>query len=440
METTTRMPIMGITKQPTPIKVKYCLYARKSTESEERQVLSIDSQIKEMLQLAERENLEIVCMKRESHSAKETGQRPVFNEIISEIKEGKFNGILTWAPDRISRNAGDLGQVVDLMDANLLQDIRTFGQRFMNSPNDKFMLMILCGQAKLENDNRGINVKRGLRTRVEMGLWPGMAPVGYLNQKLMDKKCQIIQDPERASMIKKIFEKMAYEKWSGRKIYHWLKFELNFKTIGEHNLPPGSIFRIIENPIYYGQFEYPKKSGNWYQGKHEPIITKELFEKANQQLKRDVIVRESHEFAFTKLMVCGLCGSGISAEEKYKKLKNGTVAKYIYYGCGRSKDRHCKSQYLREEELIEQLIKLIDKIDMNDVGIQMKFEEELKRHNKFNKGVLGVSKQEIKHQEIDLKTYAQYILRDGTNEEKRELMGCFKSRIKVTKGLVIIEF
>lgn len=433
------MPTRGITKQITPIRVKYCLYARRSSEAEERQVLSIDSQIKEMLQLAERENLEIVCMKRESHSAKETGQRPVFNEIISEIKEGKFNGILTWAPDRISRNAGDLGQVVDLMDANLLQDIRTFGQRFMNSPNDKFMLMILCGQAKLENDNRGINVKRGLRTRVEMGLWPGVAPIGYLNQKRMDKKCQIIIDPDRAPIIKKIFEKMAYEKWSGRKIYHWLRFELNFKTPSNHDLAPGSIFRIIQNPIYYGQFEYPRKSDNWYQGKHEPIVAKELFEKANQQLKRDVIVRESHEFAFTKLMVCGLCGSGISAEEKYKKLKNGTVAKYIYYGCGRSKDRHCKNQYLREEELIEQLIKLIDKIDMNDVGLKIKFEEELRRINSFNKGVLEINNPSKKHKEINLKTYAKYVLRSGSNEEKRELMGCFKSKITIAKQIILLK-
>ncbi len=175
--------------------VKYCLYARKSTESEERQVLSIDSQIKEMLLLAEKENLNVVEMKRESHSAKETGQRPVFNEIIDEIRQGKFNGILTWAPDRISRNAGDLGKIVDLMDAGQLSEIRTYGQRFTNSPSEKFLLMILGSQAKLENDNRGVNVKRGLRARVEMGFWPTMAPLGYLNQRLMDKKCQLIVDP-----------------------------------------------------------------------------------------------------------------------------------------------------------------------------------------------------------------------------------------------------
>ena len=134
MEQTTQ-----IKSRPAPViapHIKYCLYARKSTESEERQILSIDSQIKEMLLLAEREGLEIVEVKRESHSAKETGQRPVFNEIIEEIKQNRFNGILTWAPDRISRNAGDLGKIVDLMDSGKLIEIRTYGQKFSNNPNE----------------------------------------------------------------------------------------------------------------------------------------------------------------------------------------------------------------------------------------------------------------------------------------------------------------
>ncbi len=421
------------------MKVTYVLYARKSSESEERQVLSIDSQVKEMLELAEKEGLQIVAMKRESHSAKETGQRPVFNEIVEEINEGRYNGILTWAPDRISRNAGDLGKIVDLMDAGKLHDIRTYGQRFTNSPSEKFLLMILGSQAKLENDNRGVNVKRGLRTRVEMGLWPGVAPCGYLNQGLIDKKCQIIVDPLRAPVVKNMYEKVAYEKWSGRKVYNWLKHELNFMTVGNHNLTLSGIYRTLQNPIYYGTFEYPKESGNWYQGKHEPIITKELFDKVQEQLKRDNIQRTSHEFAFTKLMVCGLCVSMISAEEKYKQLKNGTTKKYIYYGCGRSKDRNCKNTYLREEELIEQMINMLDRIDLNQTGVQMKFEEELKRFNKFQKGVLGLSKDKAVHEDVELKTYAKYILKEGTNEEKRELMGCFRSKIKVTRGVLAVD-
>jgi DNA invertase Pin-like site-specific DNA recombinase len=426
---TAQMPMGATGKITAPVKVKYCLYARKSTESEERQVLSIDSQIKEMLQLAERENLEVVTMKRESHSAKETGQRPIFNEIIEELKQGKFNGILTWAPDRISRNAGDLGKIVDLMDSGALLDIRTFGQRFGNNPNEKFLLMILGSQAKLENDNRGINVKRGLRTRVEMGLWPGMAPLGYLNQKMMDKKCQIIIDPLRAPIIKKIFEKVAFEHYSGRKIYNWLKFELNFYTRGNKPLTLSGVYRILDNSFYYGVFEHPKESGNWYTGKHEPIITQDLFEKAKVQLKRDQIVRENKEFAFTKLFTCGYCGSGISAEEKWKPLKNGTLAHYIYYGCSRGVDRNCKNKYIREEELITELLKILDKVNINELGMRQKLEDEIARFNIFQRSVLGSTDKVKNREDMDIRNYAKYILKEGSVSEKRELLGNLRSRI-----------
>ena len=421
-----RSPQQPVTTAP----LRYCLYARKSAESEERQVLSIDSQIKEMLQLAEQEGLEIAEIKQESHSAKDTGQRPIFNEIIEEIKRGKFNGILTWAPDRISRNAGDLGRIVDLMDQKLLLEIRTFGQRFTNNPNEKFLLMILGSQAKLENDNRGINVKRGLRTRVEMGLWPGVAPLGYLNQKLMDKKCQIIVDPVRAPVIKKMFERVAYEYYSGRKLYNWLKFELNFYTRGNKSLTLSGIYRILDNPFYYGVFEFPKNSGNLYHGKHQPLINQELFEKAKAQLKRDQIVRENKEFAFTKLFTCGYCRSGISAEEKWKVLKDGTSAHYIYYGCSRAKDKNCKNKYIREEELIEELLKIIDKVNLNELGMKQKLEDEIRRFNKLQKIVNGRTGQAlVEEDDVNIRQYAKYLLKEGSVSDKRELLGNLRSRI-----------
>ncbi|MDD2758150.1 MAG: recombinase family protein [Patescibacteria group bacterium] len=419
---------------------KYCLYARKSTENEERQVLSIDSQIKEMLQLAEKEGLSVTDIKRESHSAKETGQRPIFNELIDDLKLGKFNGILTWAPDRISRNAGDLGKVVDLMDSGVLKEIRTYGQKFSNNPNEKFLLMILGSQAKLENDNRGINVKRGLRTRVEMGLWPGVAPLGYLNQKLMDKKCQIIVDPLRAPTIKKMFEKVAYEHYSGRKIYNWLRHELNFYTRGNKPLTLSGIYRILDNPFYYGVFEHPKASGNWYTGKHEPLINQELFEKAKAQLKRDQIVRENREFAFTKLFTCGYCGSGISAGEKYKQLKDGTHARYIYYGCSRARDRNCKNKYIREEELITELLKILDKVNINELGMRQKLEDEIARFNIFQRSVLGSTDKVKNRDDMDIRNYAKYILKEGSVSEKRELLGNLRSRIVYKdKTLTLLE-
>ena len=131
---------------------------------------------------------------------------------------------------------------------------------------------------------------------------------------------------------------------------------------------------MLDNTFYYGVFERPTGSGNWYQGKHKPIITQELFEKAKAQLKRDNIQRESKEFAFTKLITCGYCGSGISAESKYKQLKDGTTAHYIYYRCSRGKDRFCKNKYIREEELIAELLRIIDKVSINELGMLNKLE------------------------------------------------------------------
>jgi DNA invertase Pin-like site-specific DNA recombinase len=353
----------------------------------------------------------------------------VFKEILEDLRRDRFSGILTWAPDRLSRNAGDLGSVVDLMDQHHLVEIRTYGQQFRNSPNEKFLLMILCSQAKLENDNKSINVKRGLRTRVEMGLWPNPAPTGYVKEKRTDRKCQTLIDPDRAPVIKQMFEKVAYEKWSGRKIYHWLKFDLNFRTLAGHkHLSLGNIYKILENHFYYGVFEYPKKSGNWYTGKHESIITKELFDLVQGQVKSQIIRSESKEFAFTKMMTCGLCGSGITADEKFKKQQNGNVHRYVYYGCTKIRDKECKCGYIEEKDLIIQFEKLLESIDLDEIGVRGQIKVEVERFKRFQQVALG-QKKTITIGDVDIRNYFKFILKHGLDTEKRELLSCLKSKI-----------
>lgn len=432
---------INVAPAPVAISPKYCLYARKSTESDEKQALSIDSQIKEMLQIAQRDGLEVVEIKREAHSAKETACRPVFNEMIRQIKEGRFNGILAWHPDRLSRNAGDLGSIVDLMDQHKIVEVKTYGQRFTNTPSEKFLLMILCSQAKLDNDNKSVNVKRGLRTRIEMGLWPSVAPTGYLNHPDRSMKCHVILDPARAHVIKIMFEKMAYEKWSGRDIYNWLRDDLKFKSRGDKPLTLSNVFVILRNPFYCGLLEYPRKSGKWNLGRHEPIVSQELFKKVQEKL-------DSHkphgpsvkEFAFTRLMKCGLCNSGITAEEKFKNLADGGRNKYVYYGCTQFYDKSCKNKYLREEDLVGQLIGIVDKMDINTIGIKQKLEKEMGRFNHFRNKVLGITEEEqAKQNSLDLRAYAKYLLKEGTIEEKRELMQSFKSKLVLIDKKVVLE-
>lgn len=413
----------------TEEKVRYCLYARKSSEAEERQALSIDSQIKEMLLVAQRDDINVVDIYRESHSAKDCGQRPIYNKLLEEIRAGKYNGILVWHPDRLSRNAGDLGAVVDLLDQKKLVEIRIYSQRFTDNPNEKFLLMILISQAKLENDNKSINVKRGLKTKCEMGLWPSIAPTGYLNSKNVDQKGWVFLDPQRAPVVKEIFQKVANEGYSGRKIYRWLR-EIKFVTKNGKPLTLGNIYVILNNHFYHGTFEYPRGSGRWFQGKHTPIITKELFDSVQQRLQLQRRLKDRNkEFTFTRLMFCGQCGSGITAQEKYKNLKDGTVAKYIYYGCTRARDKDCKEGYVEEKVLISQLAAIIDQIDLDHSGIKKKLATEIERHKKFHLGIMGKVQEEYIAKETDIRNYAKYLLSDGSTFEKRDLLGCLKSRL-----------
>jgi DNA invertase Pin-like site-specific DNA recombinase len=421
------------------VPMRYCLYARKSMESEEAQVLSIDSQIKEMMEIAKKENLEIVELKRESHSAKEAGARPVFNEIVEEIKTGKYNGILTWAPDRISRNAGDLGRIVDLMDQGLLRDIRTYGQRFTNNPNEKFLLMILGSQAKLENDNKRVNVKRGLRARAEMGLFPGMAPCGYLNDKRSDHKCEIIIDPIRGNVMKQMFEKVGNERWSGRRVYGWLKTEMRFTARSGKELSLSNVYNLLRNTIYFGIFEYPKGSGNWYTGKHTPLISRDLFQAVQEKLNEENRPKKKfQDFTFTKLMTCGVCGSGITAQEKQKGLADGGLAFYIYYSCCKSKDRECKNPYIREDRLIEQLLGLLGEVSIDEIGARHLIEREVSRYNKLRMAMQDKS-EKVKADEMDVRKYAKYLLENGSLPEKRELLGHLKGRIILKDRRIALE-
>lgn len=418
--------------------IEYCLYARKSTEDDERQAMSIDSQIKEMTDLAIRDNLFIKEVRTEKHSAKASGNRPVFAKLLEDIRRGEFTGLLTWSPDRLSRNAGDLGILVDMMDQEKLHQIRTFSQSFSNNPNEKFLLMILCSQAKLENDNRGINVKRGMRARCSMGWRPTAPPVGYLSQKDITNPQLIITDPERAFVVKQIFERVANQGQSGRTVKIWLD-RIAFRTRNDKKLALSNIYNILKNSFYYGKFEYPIKSGNWYEGKHEPLITKELFDKAQLQIKVPPKEWRRQLFPFKKIFICGGCGGGITAEIKLKKLKLGGYTKHIYYHCARSVDYECDEPYLTEEELIRQLIFNIDHITFNLSGMTRKIQEDIERYHRLKSEVLNQeyltgNLQELtpradneERQEM-MKNYLKHILTIGTSEERQEILAFIKTK------------
>jgi DNA invertase Pin-like site-specific DNA recombinase len=426
-----------------PQSLLYCLYARKSSEQSEKQALSIDSQISEMQAIADRDGLVIAEIHRESHSAKESNQRPVYNQMIQELCSGKFNAILTWAPDRLSRNAGDLGSIVDLMDQGKLIEIRTQGQRFTNHPNEKFLLMILCSQAKLENDNKSVNVKRGLKAKVEMGYRPNMSPLGYLHDKFAEKGARrIFIDPERGPIIKEAFHKVAYECWTGRDLKRWLDDDKGFRTRKGKKITLSMIYRMMGNHFYTGRYEFPTGSGTWFEGKHEALITKEIFDRVQETMKGNAERTHpgSKEFAFTKMFKCGSCGSTLTADEKIKRLKDGTIRRYVYYGCGKKWITGCKEPWIREEDLLDQLYGMVDKIDIHELDAVSRIKEEIARVEKMIKSFGGHAEKLLETiPKIDARACAKYILKEGTREEKRQLLGNIKCDLLMKNRILVVQ-
>lgn len=415
--------------------LKYCLYARKSSESEERQAMSIDSQLSEMKALAERDGLNIVCELQESHSAKDSGQRPVYNRLIKDLQNSQYDAVLTWAPDRLSRNAGDLGAIVDLMDQGKLLHIKTYSQTFTNNPNEKFLLMILCSQAKLENDNKSINVKRGIKAKCEMGWRPGVAPLGYINRSFGGIS-DIIPDPDRAEIITEMFRK-ASQGWSGRRLKSWLDTK-DITTRNGKPIPLSSILNMLLNPFYYGEFQYPERPGAiWYKGAHKPLVSKELWSEVQQSRGDNKGIWGSKQFAFRGLISCGKCGASFTAQEKFKKLKNGEYNRHVYYSCTRRINPNCTEKYVNENTL-RQLLKDFIENEHESVMITDKLKAKADKHRQVAKSLL-------EHYQISQTLadpfieYSRYILDKGTEAEREAYANGFTTKLKIEDGILAIK-
>ncbi len=319
--------------------MKFFLYARKSADSEERQMLSIEAQLAEVRALAEKDHLNVVAEFTESMTAKMPGRR-IFNQMIARIEKGEAQGIISWHPDRLARNSIDGGRIVYLLDTGKLLSLKFPTFWFENTPQGKFMMSLAFGQSKLYVDSLSENVKRGIRQKLRRGEWPGWAPIGYLNDKLSRK---IVVDPTEGPRVRRIFEIYA----SGRARLNDLKDqarEWGMKSRTKKPLHRSHIHNLLSNAFYSGLL---KHAGETYQGTHEPLISKELFDQVQailHQRGRTHITRK-HHFPFLGLAKCVTCDGAITAERQKG---------HQYYRCSKKRGK-CPEPYTREESLAAQI-------------------------------------------------------------------------------------
>jgi site-specific DNA recombinase len=330
---------------------KYYLYARKSTDDEDKQILSIESQINELREYGKRENLSIVDEYVETKTAKEPG-RPIFSLMIQQIEAGIVDGILAWHPDRLARNSMDGGKIIYLVDKGMISDLRFPTYRFDATAQGKFMLSIAFGQSKYYIDSLSENVKRGLRQKLRRGEWPGYAPIGYLNNY---KNHTLYSDPEKSVYLKKIFEIYSAGNHSIASLEKQMT-DLGFTSRAGKPVRKTELARILRNPIYYGVFRY---KGELHEASHPPLISKKLFARVQDvlEMKSKMVKQGVIKHAFAGLMKCSSCGCSITAE-----IQKG----HTYYRCTKKRGPCDSKKFLREEALLSQIDKAILKVHIDD--------------------------------------------------------------------------
>ena len=333
--------------------INYFLYARKSTDVEDKQVRSIEDQLAVLRALAKEEGLTIGDTFIEKQSAKLPG-RPVFNEMLARIEKGEAQGIVCWKLDRLARNPVDGGQISWFIQRGIIQHIQTHDRSYR--PTDNILMMsVEFGMANQFIIDLSANTKRGLHEKVKRGEYPSLAPIGYFNDRINKT---VVVDKKTAKVVRAAFE--LYAKGDAR-LEDVATFFSKQGVMADSGkvITRNRVTYILSNPFYIGLFRY---AGELHEGKHQPIVPKKLFDRAQEVLKKRGWQngKENNPRPLCGLLRCAECGCAITGEAKVKRQKNGNIHHYTYYHCTKKKGP-CSQPCVREEALAGQFSDILKK-------------------------------------------------------------------------------
>ena len=399
---------------------KAVLYARVSSTRQRNEGWSIPAQIKFLHEYAQKNNIEIVKEFVEAKTAKKAG-REQFSEMLSYLLEHEDERvILVEKVDRLYRNLFDYGTVDNIKGL----EVHFVKENEILSENSRSVIKFINGirvlMAKQYVENLSEESAKGLKERIEQGyaLYP---PMGYMYGDDGKNKHAIIKDPERYEYAIKVFNMFVYDNLSTYSISDTLYNEgLRNKHGGKYSAT--TIQRILKNPMYVGDYIYQGKL--YPNGKHEPLISRELFKLAQDKINNanDTTRQHDIEFPYINMFKCGVCGCSYTAERKVKP----SGKEYIYYHCtGKGKIKTCKkASYISEtkiEKFIIEVLKLLENIPQELIN---EIKEVLREIHEFKNDYSSTSQDNIykRLKEIDNMISNGYkrMLRNN-NEDENEL-------------------
>lgn len=345
---------------PAPI---HLIYARKSTESEDRQVLSIDSQVQELKDLALRRGVVVAEVLQEARSAKAPG-RPIFGDLMRRIHRREIAGVLCWKMDRLARNHFDTGQILQALADGTLPSVITTDRTYTADGNDRFLGNFELGMATKYIDDLRQNVRRGNRARFQQG-WPNYRPpVGYVEDRATKT---VVKDPERFDMLRRAWDLMLSGSMRPSQVLRVLNDQWQFRTRrtarqGGARLSMSQLHKLLSNPFYTGVIRL--KSGETYQGAYPAMVTPEEFARVQQLLGRaSRNGKAKHEFAYSGTLVCASCGRPLVGEQHIKP----SGLRLVYYRCHRRMwDAKCSEPALPEARFECQMVSKLEDMRLAD--------------------------------------------------------------------------
>ncbi len=325
------------------------IYVRVSSQ-EQAEGYSIDSQLKLLRDYAKKNSMTIVREFRDKESAKRGSTRKGFYEMLELAQINGVKKVLCEKVDRFSRNFKDAQVIEELgIEVHFVKEGEVINSQ--SSSHKKLMFGFKTLLAKHYLDNLSEETRKGMIEKAEKGELPSKAPIGYVN----DPHNRTIKvDSERSPLLKRAFELYVTGDYSLTTLRDKLNRE-GLTTRTGAKMCKRSVQTILRNHFYYGSFLW---SGKLWDGKHEAIISKELFDKVQGKLAdKNTSHEKGKEFAFRGLLKCEYCGCLITAEKKKEK--------YVYYRCSQSRGK-CRQRYWREEELDRKFAYALGRFKLND--------------------------------------------------------------------------
>lgn len=332
--------------KPVSVTPKAVLYARVSSKEQE-EGFSIDAQLALLRSYAQSRNLDVVEEFIESETAKSSG-RPEFGRMVNLLKGKAANVVIVEKTDRLYRNLKDRVTLDELdIEIHLVKENTILSKD--SKSHEKFIHDIKVVVAKNYIDNLSEEVRKGMLEKAKQGFYPSYAPLGYLNA-IENGVRTIVPDPERAPIIKQLFEKYASGELSlsTARTYATL---LGLRTRKGYPVHKSTIQYMLMNPVYIGEFEW---KGARYKGSHIPIISRDTFYKVQAALDSRAATpsatMERKQYLYGGMVKCAVCGC-LATPYKVKD-------KYVYYACTGSKG--CNRAGIREETLTDAIAKLLE--------------------------------------------------------------------------------